>query len=479
MCANRKPDGVACTTGSQCRSGFCPPQDGVCCGESCDDTCRSCLAENTGAADGVCALVREGEDPDSECGDRGAMSCGANGTGCSGVTAACHLYSASTVCGPVQCASGVEQAQMCDGNGACEPRTTMCSPYLCAASGRCLDNCATGRDNDCASEFFCFGGTCIPPRTVGWSCDRDRQCLDFCSEQDGVCCNEPCDGLCQACTPLKTGGSNGRCLPVVRGLDPDAECSIGQVCDGAESCIDRLVSTDLIVRYFIDEQGQGAATGQLQDSAENSRQLAIVGAPELAYTEQAGNRALQWTSTSSVGRASTRIDGTKLRSALHGTMRATIELVADIGGVAVTGSKFAHIGLGDERGRFTLQSSNAPIMQFYMGDNQLVGAWNVGFPAAGRQVYHLVLDTTQADPASRVKLFVNGTLVAKALIGISPGKDATVDLGDGRFFTIGNSEDGMAALRGRIYYVALYGDSLSAAQVAQNAASLSNDDDGL
>ncbi len=66
-------NGVACNTGTECLSGFCA--DGFCCGNICNQLCRSCAATLNGGADGVCGNTKVGLDPDNEC----ATSC--NGAG--------------------------------------------------------------------------------------------------------------------------------------------------------------------------------------------------------------------------------------------------------------------------------------------------------------------------------------------------------------------------------------------------------------
>lgn len=66
-CVPPQIDGATCTADDQCQSGFCPPQDGVCCDTACSGTCESCVAVDTGAQDGACAPVLANTDPDNEC----------------------------------------------------------------------------------------------------------------------------------------------------------------------------------------------------------------------------------------------------------------------------------------------------------------------------------------------------------------------------------------------------------------------------
>ncbi len=62
----------------------------------------------------------------------------------------------------------------------------------------------------CTLPFQCASGICV----------------------DGVCCDDACDGLCEACLGAETGGPDGTCAPVTAGTDPAAEC----LDDGSPSC---------------------------------------------------------------------------------------------------------------------------------------------------------------------------------------------------------------------------------------------------
>ncbi|HVJ20331.1 MAG TPA: kelch repeat-containing protein [Polyangiaceae bacterium] len=62
---------------------------------------------------------------------------------------------------------------------------------------------------------------------------------------DGVCCDSPCDGACEACSSYKKGyGVNGVCEPIAAGRDPEWECALEDVstcgstgaCDGSGAC---------------------------------------------------------------------------------------------------------------------------------------------------------------------------------------------------------------------------------------------------
>jgi hypothetical protein len=91
-------------------------------------------------------------------------------------------------------------------------------------------------DNDCGANHTCYGATNCK-LALGEICtgNDDTLCASgACS--DGVCCNEACDGLCEACTMVLSGAADGTCDPIDAGEDPDDECGMGKACDGAGMC---------------------------------------------------------------------------------------------------------------------------------------------------------------------------------------------------------------------------------------------------
>ncbi len=59
--------GDPCSNDGECSSGFCPPDDGVCCDSACDGLCVACVASKTGGTDGMCSFVLTGTNPDGDC----------------------------------------------------------------------------------------------------------------------------------------------------------------------------------------------------------------------------------------------------------------------------------------------------------------------------------------------------------------------------------------------------------------------------
>jgi hypothetical protein len=229
QCSNRCAQGKRCLGNSDCGSGFCV--DGVCCNTACDGACEACSSSKKGAGpDGVCGAIQANTDPDNECDDEGAASCGQNGS-CNGA-GACALYGAGTNCAAASCAgTTLTPARTCDGQGTCQSAsTTSCAPYTCGVDA-CRTTCAV--DVDCAAGSYCNTlGQCASKAPQGFACTASNQCqTGYCI--DGYCCDTACNGTCEACSALKNGsGINGVCIAIMANTDPDNECAD----QGAASC---------------------------------------------------------------------------------------------------------------------------------------------------------------------------------------------------------------------------------------------------
>lgn len=130
-------NGMACSSPADCASALCA--DGVCCDQLCDYPCEACTAAKTGGADGVCAKVTMGIDPDSEC--VGSLTCNGNGSCSPKLTNG----NACTVAGECQsnfCVDGICCNNICN---------TTCRACDNAGSvGTCSFNPAgTDPDNEC------------------------------------------------------------------------------------------------------------------------------------------------------------------------------------------------------------------------------------------------------------------------------------------------------------------------------------------
>ncbi|MCS6902123.1 MAG: hypothetical protein NZX77_20455, partial [Polyangiaceae bacterium] len=98
---------------------------------------------------------------------------------------------------------------------------TACPGGPCKTAER-WDPTASDNGKACTSNLLCSSGFCI----------------------EGVCCDKPCDGTCEACTAaLKGYGEDGICEPINAGTDPQNECSVvgtgacasSGFCDGSKA----------------------------------------------------------------------------------------------------------------------------------------------------------------------------------------------------------------------------------------------------
>jgi hypothetical protein len=219
--------GKVCAGDGDCMSGHCA--DGVCCNDKCEGECEACVAAKTTVPDGTCAPIPGGSDPDAECTDEGAASCGENGL-CDG-QAECAKYPAGTACGSSQsCSGGIETKQdTCNGLGSCiDNGTVSCAPFSCGTNS-CFVSCST--TSQCDPGYYCDGTACQPLKPLGQACAGATQCLSgHCIE--GVCCNSVCNGACMSCKQQHTGQSNGTCAAIAANTDPHNECSV----QAASSC---------------------------------------------------------------------------------------------------------------------------------------------------------------------------------------------------------------------------------------------------
>jgi hypothetical protein len=229
--ATKLANGASCTDATACQSGYCV--DKVCCDTSCASRCYVCDVANRR---GTCLPVPAGEDPDNECDQEAAATCGRDGT-CDG-KGECRRYTAGFECKPGSCVGSTEQAaSTCNGSGTCVPgNTRSCSPNLCMGAS-CASRCAV--TTECQKGFFCDGGKCMVTRANGAACGAAEQCSSgFCV--DGVCCNSSCGQLCQACN---LSGTPGTCTPLPDGqglsdcpADPPSSCMRAGGCDGRGGC---------------------------------------------------------------------------------------------------------------------------------------------------------------------------------------------------------------------------------------------------
>jgi hypothetical protein len=135
-------------------------------------------------------------------------------------------------CCDTACGGQCESCRAADRDPADDPLDGICGPVMWGTDPG--DECAGGGD---PTEACAGAGAC--KKIDGEACGGPAACLSM-HCLDGLCCDTPCTGLCQACSAAKTGGEDGSCAPVSAGTDPDDECAgahdDGNACDGQGGC---------------------------------------------------------------------------------------------------------------------------------------------------------------------------------------------------------------------------------------------------
>jgi len=391
-------------------------------------------------------------------GDGGASSSSSSGTAMGGSGGSGAMGGASGAAGAggnATCGGGLT-----DCNGTCVDTTS--NPAHCGACGTA-----------CSSDLECKNGHCkaiTPVCTAG--------AMEACySGPVGTANVGPCLEGTHTCLDNETGYGpcEGEVLPVdeVCGNELDEDCD-GLAANGA-SC---LTNSGLVVRYVLNEAASGQTPTTALDSAPSPLHLSVDynGENNMNYVEASTGRGLHWDNAESSGGAAAPVDGTKVHSALHGKTQATIEVVAEIDGVAGSNSRFVHIGAGTESGRFTISSSVNNRVQFRWLGSTIARDWPLNYASSGRCVMHVVFDTTNATAVDRVRLFVNGTLVTTNM-GMPPGPNATIDIGPGRSLYLGNRDPFERSFAGSLYYAAIYDRPLTLTEIETHVEYLIVHDD--
>lgn len=239
-----------------------------------------------------------------------------------------------------------------------------------------------------------------------------------------------------------------------------------------------LVDTGLIFRLPIDEAESGTGPSSVLDIGPNGYDITTIdyGAGNMSYTEVAGNRGLESTSVngSQALRRQLAVDDA-VEAALEGSKTATIEMVVRVD----TAKNFSNLG-----GIRNTVANNSPLMFFRGSTNSDYrvdingNAERTGLTTdlSVRSVLTLVIDTSLAIAADRIKVFKNGVLDTSGSDTVN--QDVTLALAgaDSELQIMGLNFDDFS-FDGEMFYWAIYSGALSAADVLTNADILILDDD--
>jgi hypothetical protein len=85
----------------------------------------------------------------------------------------------------------------------------------------------------CPAGSFCnASGACEDKRALGRACAEDRECLDVCAKEDGVCCKSACTGQCQTCKTADNVCKTITGQPQAPRLPCPGDSACGGSCDG-------------------------------------------------------------------------------------------------------------------------------------------------------------------------------------------------------------------------------------------------------
>jgi hypothetical protein len=223
LCVNSvctgKPYGAGCLSDGECSSAFCV--EGVCCDSPCSGTCQAC---NLGSSPGVCGNVAAGQQD----------------SGCAGGTVACNGLGACMD----RCADGVKDGAEPDidcggscavkcGNGKACFSDTDCSTGFCHPTGHAcaMPSCSDGARNGGETDVDC-GGPCVAKCGPGKSCFADGDCASaHCYVAGGGAGSATCHAdLCS------DGAQDGGESDIDCGGSCGAKCAVGQSCLAAVDC---------------------------------------------------------------------------------------------------------------------------------------------------------------------------------------------------------------------------------------------------
>lgn len=158
-----------------------------------------------------------------------ANHCGACGNSCAApkicLNGKCGCSAANCFC-----ADFATDPDNCGACGTSVDDGNACTIDTCVAAMPVYTNEPAG--TYCGAGYCNGNGVCLSVN--GAACTTNDGCWSgFCA--DGVCCENACDGTCEACSKAQTGVWDGVCRPILYFTDPADECPNG-VCDGYGQC---------------------------------------------------------------------------------------------------------------------------------------------------------------------------------------------------------------------------------------------------
>ena len=209
---------------------YCQASDHTCASTSCDPVagepstgCKYTLVDKTFRCRPAAGVCDEAEFCPGNTGSTTDKDCPADAK-----------KATTTQCRAVSCAAGtIKPAIACDGAANACPTVVdeSCGNYACGDTDPvCRTTCTTS--DHCGAAFYCTNNKCVPRAGAGQTCKTNAECSASNPNcVDGVCCDAPCKGQCEACN---VQGSAGTCVGVTgKPVNERPACvGDGTKCDG-------------------------------------------------------------------------------------------------------------------------------------------------------------------------------------------------------------------------------------------------------
>jgi MYXO-CTERM domain-containing protein len=251
-----------------------PGNNPACVSNLCDGVLVTC--PTTCASDGDCVAADYCSKATNKCTPRlgNGLKCDESAAGDCKVPG-CHLcasgncvngYCCDSACGPCGSCSQVPGTCTPKAHGIA-PDNPGCGEYYCdGVHGSCPANCVNV--SDCKPGDSCVSGVCGTTFPNGTACVSAAQCTTG-NCADGVCCNDPCVGTCQACSAKlkQSGADDGLCGPATVGTNPRQMCKDdGKECGKRAACAGDSESCAFVAQGTKCGAGPHCSTGDVVDT---------------------------------------------------------------------------------------------------------------------------------------------------------------------------------------------------------------------
>lgn len=257
-----------------------------------------------------------------------------------------------------------------------------------------------------------------------------------------------------------------------------------------------------IVEYLINEATSGTGTGVVHDSRPTPVDLTIkaVGSTP-QYASDSSGRSLSFPvgDVMNAGAYSATLDqGNRLRDAIHGSTTGTLEVVANVDWSNNKAYIFQIFGIMQEDGEnddFSLWRWDDRLeFDFTSAGGYPAGYYkrsvSINSVTPGVHIFHVVVDTTQAAPADRMRLYIDGQrppnvapnegghdIPLNEVITVPRPNESKGSTGAMHYQVVSlggivNYFAGTGGFRGRIYYAAIHKNALNDAEIKGAAARL-------